>query len=260
MQNDVAPDVFKLKREGAAWKPQLALDGSENANTPLPLSQLDSMAEMDTTFLVELTRRTTAGTDAFTVTSGSCLLDGLDCVTSPDFPSSHGVDEACSITVDAAGYLTATTFHTETDYDTVTVDGTVYSGTIGPSNQQVSSGASVAWSSDDWSPSHIRGSWRLCYTPVPPLPDLPQLDTACSIHVSTGGTDSFSCGLTTSSACGSIQQGIERAGVNNTVCVHKGSQSTSMVQCLTICGACRTVQLHLGCMEWGEQQLGWYYI
>jgi len=72
--------------------------------------------------------------------------------------------------VNAGGFVSTTSFATESGYDTLAVNGTVYSGTpgqynggttLGPFNQAVSSGATVAWESDD---SAQRQGWRLCYS------------------------------------------------------------------------------------------------
>ena len=58
---------------------------------------------------------------------------------------------------------------------------------------------------------------------IPTLPDQSELNPTCNVHVSsTSGSDSDTCGSSSSSACGSIQQGIDRAGAYNTVCVHAG--------------------------------------
>ena len=62
--------------------------------------------------------------------------------------------------------------------------------------------------------------------PIAPLPTAPprqELSTTCSINVrNTSSTDSELCGLSNETACATIQQGIARAGVKNTVCVHEG--------------------------------------
>ena len=59
--------------------------------------------------------------------------------------------------------------------------------------------------------------------PTKPFPDLTELDPTCNVYVSnTAGADSDSCGQTSSSACGSIQKGIDLAGAYNTVCVQSG--------------------------------------
>ena len=92
--------------------------------------------------------------------SGTCVIDG-SCATSPGFPSGYGDNEECSITVEAAGYMTATTFVTESLWDKLTVDGTDYSGSTGPFNQLVPSGAAVEWKSD---PTGTAAGWRLCYS------------------------------------------------------------------------------------------------
>ena len=81
------------------------------------------------------------------------------CVTSPGFPNQYGVSETCSITVTEAGNLSVVAFDTEPVQDTLTVDGTAYSGTSGPAGVQVSAGAVVAWSSDT---SGVRAGWKIC--------------------------------------------------------------------------------------------------
>ena len=176
------------------------------------------------------TGRRTAS-DVFSIISGSCLLETNDaCATTPNFPSKYGSGEDCSITVNADGFLSATVFATESGYDKLTVEGTVYSGSIGPSNQAVPSGATVQWESDS---SEQSQGWRLCYsaeavfsfapTTTAPTSRWIELNPACNVHVSsTSGSDSDTCGLSSSSACETIQQGINRAGTYNTVCVHAG--------------------------------------
>ena len=68
-----------------------------------------------------------------------------------------------------------------------------------------------------------------------------RMSSECDIHVSdSSGVDSLSCGLTSSSACKSIQKGIDQAGSYNTVCVHQGTLSALPgCLCLTIGGGCR---------------------
>ena len=61
---------------------------------------------------------------------------------------------------------------------------------------------------------------------TPTLPDQSALNSTCNVHVSsTSGSDFDTCGSNSSSACGTIQQGIDRAGAFNTVCVHAGGLS-----------------------------------
>ena len=129
--------------------------------------------------------------------------------------------------MDAAGYLTATTFDTES-WDQFTVDGTVYSRSTGPVNQPVQSGAAVTWESG-WLPGSAQG-WRLCYstaaTTAPtraPTPT-PTLKTECGVFVdASGGSDSGTCGSSSSDACASIQRGIDNAqGHGDMVCISEG--------------------------------------
>merc|ERR1712166_538895 len=119
-------------------------------------------------------------TPALSGNSGSCYVDPTDlCVTSSNFPSPDGSSifhlsgtaTGCSITVNTDGLLTATTFDTDKFHDKLVVDGTMYTGSTGPVNQAVSSGAAVAWLSEtsgpplSWHNQEALQGWKLCHTP-----------------------------------------------------------------------------------------------
>ena len=56
--------------------------------------------DSDSSHQTETARRTSAANEAFSITSGSCLLEtNGTCVTTPNFPSPYGPDEECSITM-----------------------------------------------------------------------------------------------------------------------------------------------------------------
>ena len=204
------------------------------APTPAPTLQCVDAEAAAKEAKVAATRACSAATN-FSIVSGPCLLEtNGTCVATPNFPSPYGPNENCNITMTGGGFVSTTSFATESHYDWLTVDGARYGGSNGPFNQAVSSGATVTWESDR---SVQNQGWRLCYsaeapptlapTTAPPttptLPARPALSTTCSVHVSsTSGTDSETCGESTNSACKSIQKGIDRAGHNNTICVHKG--------------------------------------
>ena len=96
----------------------------------------------------------------FTVGSGSCVANGT-CVQTPNYPSSYGTNEACSITADAAGTLAVEGFSTESGFDKLTLGGVEYQGTSGPSGVAVSAGEAMSWSSDH---SGESTGWRICYS------------------------------------------------------------------------------------------------
>jgi hypothetical protein len=158
--------------------------------------------------------------------SGTCVIDG-SCATSPGFPSGYGNNEECSITVEAAGYMTATTFVTESCCDKLTVDDSDYSGSTGPFNQLVPSGAAVEWKSD---PTGTAAGWRLCYsieaaaTPAPSTS--PTVATECGMFVdASNGADSGTCGSNSSDACASIQRGIDNIQQDGRMlCISEGAQ------------------------------------
>ena len=72
-------------------------------------------------------------------TGGACVTDGF---------GNHGNNERCTFTALQNLYLTATEFATENYFDYVMINGTRYSGTIGPSNVYLTAGSTFRWSSD----------------------------------------------------------------------------------------------------------------
>ena len=93
------------------------------------------------------------------VTAGAsfCQIDANGCAT--DGAGPHGNDEACTIQVNAAGYLTATEFDTESGYDFVTIGGTRYQGRSGPLAVAASAGSTFQWQSDG---SVTNAGWTIC--------------------------------------------------------------------------------------------------
>lgn len=92
----------------------------------------------------------------WTVTSGPCKVHG-GCVSSPNYPASYGVGEGCTVaTFPGMGPMDAV-FDTEATYDTLTVNGKVYSGRSGPA--EVTPTGIITWSSDE---TKTAKGWRLC--------------------------------------------------------------------------------------------------
>ena len=81
------------------------------------------------------------------------------CVTVTDGAGSHGINENCTIEVNANGYLTATHFDTER-FDYVTIGGTRYQGNTGPYGAAVSAGSTFQWQSDY---SITSAGWTICF-------------------------------------------------------------------------------------------------
>ena len=127
------------------------------------------------------TRACSAST-SFSIVSGSCLLDtNSTSVTTLNFPSEYGPNENCSITMSADGFVSTTSFATESGYDCLTMNGTRYNGSNDPINRAVSSRATVLWESDYVVQNQ---GWKLYYsaeapptapptTPPPTIPTLP---------------------------------------------------------------------------------------
>eukprot|EP00959_Pyramimonas_sp_CCMP1952_P323643 6773208-Pyramimonas_sp.AAC.1 len=79
--------------------------------------------------------------------TGPCTLDGT-CVESPNYPQNYGTDEGCTLEIDlgAAAPIVVESFNTESYFDTLTVNGVSYSGSVGPSG--ITPTADIVWSSD----------------------------------------------------------------------------------------------------------------
>lgn len=95
----------------------------------------------------------------FRILTGSayCQLSGA-CVT--DGPGNYGNNEECTVEVLQTGLLSATEFYTESGYDYLTIGGTRYQDTSGPSNLPVTAGTPFSWRSDG---SVTYPGWTVCY-------------------------------------------------------------------------------------------------
>ena len=117
----------------------------------------------------------------FVISSGTCTVDPSErnCIRSPNFPSDYGNNEFCSITPKERAIgatLTATSFSTEPNYDTLRIPDpsgsfTSFSGVSGPSDYLLGPDT-IEWSSDSVTTS---SGWRVCcygnptlYLPPPP--------------------------------------------------------------------------------------------
>ena len=125
-------------------------------------------------------RHLQSSTAAWTVTSGTqyCSLtsNGL-CVT--DGTGNYGNGERCTIEAQRALYATATSFTTEGYFDRISLAGTSYSGSTGPSNVAMSAGQTMTWYTDG---SVIRAGFTICATDLPPLPSPPPAPPARCRH------------------------------------------------------------------------------
>lgn len=61
------------------------------------------------------------------------------------------------------GVVSTSDFVVENEYDKLRVNNKIYSGSTGPSNEMVSSGDVVRWTSDY---NHVRTGWNLCFSPT----------------------------------------------------------------------------------------------
>ena len=95
-----------------------------------------------------------------TVLSGDCV-SSQNCVTSGNFPSNHGNREGCSVAT-PAGFICATSFHTESGYDKFIACDTEYDGIRGPQDVPVNAGDVLIWTTDS---SVTMKGWEICWSP-----------------------------------------------------------------------------------------------
>ena len=104
------------------------------------------------------------GEPGFTVTAGSCTVtSGGSCFQSVNYPSNYGDNEQCSIRVDGTvnnEKLYSGFFLTENCCDKLTINGTQYKGSNGPSGVTVATNQVITWSTDG---SVTRQGFRICF-------------------------------------------------------------------------------------------------
>jgi len=77
-----------------------------------------------------------------------------------NFPSNYGNQEGCLIAT-PAGFISATSFHTEEGYDHFTVNDMEFDGTCGPQDVQVYARDVLIWTTD-WSVTEK--GWEICWS------------------------------------------------------------------------------------------------
>jgi len=93
--------------------------------------------------------------NTWSVTGSGCrLID--NCIQSNNHPGNYGNNEECTIRAHEV-VISVDAFNTESRYDFLTMGGTSYSGTSGPSNGAFS--GTIEWASDY---SVVKSGWKLC--------------------------------------------------------------------------------------------------
>merc|ERR1719330_271729 len=92
---------------------------------------------------------------SWSISGSGCSASG-GCIQSNGHPGSYGNNEECTITLQEVA-VTVDAFNTEARYDFLTVGGTRYSGSSGPSSGTYS--GFISWSSDF---SVVTSGWKLC--------------------------------------------------------------------------------------------------
>ena len=94
----------------------------------------------------------TPGANCNITNGGACISD-----------LNYGNDERCAFRAEGIISVSATTFDTETKWDYITIGGTRYSGTSGPSDAVMAAGETIAWDSDE---DTTAGGFVICASPA----------------------------------------------------------------------------------------------
>ena len=86
------------------------------------------------------------------------ITNGGTCISDLNY----GDDERCTFRAEAIISVSATTFDTEAYYDYITIGGTRYSGTSGPSDVVMAAGETIGGTA--------AGGFVICASPAPPSP------------------------------------------------------------------------------------------
>ena len=103
---------------------------------------------------------------SFTVTEGTCVLTGDDCVQSPNYPEDYDAYTECTIFPDSDGWLHVVGFdlhsssYSDYCWDHMTVNGVQYCGTGGPQGVAVTSSTEITFIADYFEGGH--GGFEIC--------------------------------------------------------------------------------------------------
>jgi len=92
----------------------------------------------------------------WTISGSGCSMSG-DCISSLNHPSNYGNNQECTVTMTGNMALRVEAFNTESRYDILTLGGSSYSGSSGPSSGTYS--GTIGWASDY---SVVTSGWRIC--------------------------------------------------------------------------------------------------
>jgi hypothetical protein len=93
------------------------------------------------------------------IKAGPCTIDQAGCVKSPNYPAKYGGAQSCNLLM--TGVISSVSFDAESNYDTLRVNGVLYSGDKAPPVGLALSGDQL-WTSDA---SMEKTGWRICTRP-----------------------------------------------------------------------------------------------
>jgi hypothetical protein len=98
------------------------------------------------------------GDAGISISGSGCSMDGIDCVTSSNYPSNYGDEQACMVTIIPTAKVKVRDFATQIEFDKVGVNGRYYSGD--GSGLDGKATTQLSWSSD---PDHTESGWKICF-------------------------------------------------------------------------------------------------
>jgi len=93
---------------------------------------------------------------SWVIEGSGCEMSG-NCISSNNHPSNYGNSQECTINLYGSIDISVDAFNTESRYDWLTVGGSRYSGTTGPSSGTYT--GTISWETDS---SVTRAGWKLC--------------------------------------------------------------------------------------------------
>ena len=114
----------------------------------------------------------------WTILNGTCFMSSELCVASPQWPGRYDGEQYCALST-GAGYISATSFHTESHRDFLYIGGQWFHGRDeGPQGIEVWDGDVIEWTSDY---SVQRKGWEICIGQ-----DRPEVVGSSSFNVESG--------------------------------------------------------------------------
>ena len=150
-------DSCKFWVLGSIFANQIAVQARAAVALAAVMAEISSSSPVPTPAPVPTPVPPTPAPGTWEVSGSGCEETEGRCIQSKNYPSQYGNSEACTVTIYGNFNLNVEAFSTEDRYDFLTMGGTRYSGSSGPSSGTYS--GTIAWASDS---SVTNSGWRVC--------------------------------------------------------------------------------------------------